>query len=854
MPEPLKEFWPKLLRKLPLILGFALAVASTLYLSGCDQKEPPAVTGLASESPPVLAGPLAQPLDLDFKVSVFGNDAGGGKVPIAGQIVHYSIASQPEGAAGGKFLSDQTATNAAGQAANRFQVGDKPGIYRLEAALADYPQIRPVAVTILGGVTITGQGQDGRVGKALDHPLRVSLERAPGEYVDEGQGLVRFTLMSAPEGTSLSGNLRRTDADGVAATEVRLGPKQGRVDVAVNVLGGIPGGTSLLAPIQAHFFAIDFWAVAISMLGGLALFLYGMRMMSESLQFVAGDKLRDLLNLLTTNRFMAVGAGAMVTALIQSSSACSVMVVGFVNAGLMALEQAIGVIMGANIGTTLTAQIISLKLNTLALPAICIGVAILFFAQRATVRNWASIVIGFGILFLGMNIMSAELGQLRDSDTVVSLFKGLNAVPGPSGYVPFWQFLKAVGCGLIVTLILQSSAATIGLLITVAAAGLIDPYAAFGILLGDNIGTTITAVLASIGTNATAQRAAAFHVSFNVLGCIIMIALNYINWPGHPGRPIFMELANLFTPGDVFKANENLPRFIANAHTLFNVSCTALFISFIPQFAHFCRWLIRLSPSEIEGEEPRRLLEPHLLKTPSLALQQVWTEVGFMLGKAREAQVEGYQALISDPAGDWSTKAKEARNLEKETDELQTAITKYLSGISLTTLNENQSEMFPHLIRTVNEAEKVADQGKHLSKLAKRVNKRSLVLTPEAVNEISDMMGIVNQILELAEKTVNINADGIEMSGGGAVLRSKLLEDGKTLGKAAKAKATELRKNHEARHERGLCDIKSGVVFLDVANALARSAACGVNIVEAACHTAAPALKVAQQSKRLFIK
>ncbi len=853
MPEPLKAATHKCLPFFPIILILTLGIVSALCLPGCEKTDPPPVSGITLDASSVLAGPLGKPLSHDLRVNVFGTDADGSKIPLADEKVLYKLTSLPEGASGAAFLPPEATTNAAGQAISHFQIGDKPGIYRLEIALPNSPQIRPVNLIVLGGVTIEGQGQDGLVGKALEHPLRIRFEKAPGEYLPEGEGLVRFTLMSSPEGTSLSGNLRRTDADGIAATDIKLGSKQGRVDVAVGILGGIPGETSLLAPLKAHFFAIDIWSVTISMLGGLALFLFGMRMMSDSLQFVAGDKLRDLLNLLTTNRYMAVGAGAMVTALIQSSSACSVMVVGFVNAGLMALEQAIGVIMGANIGTTLTAQIISLKLNTLALPAICVGVAVLFFAKRATVRNWASIIIGFGILFLGMNIMSAELGDLRDSESVVSLFKGLNAIPGPSGYVPLWQFLKAVGCGLIVTLILQSSAATIGLLITVAAAGLIDPYAAFGILLGDNIGTTITAVLASIGTNTTAKRAAAFHVSFNVIGCIIMIALNYINWPGHPGRPIFMELANLFTPGDVFKANENLPRFIANAHTLFNVSCTALFISFIPQFARLCRWLIRLGPSEIEGEEPRRLLEPHLLKTPSLALQQVWTEVGVMLGKAREAQVEGYQALISDPSGDWSTKAKEARNLEKETDDLQAAITKYLSGISLTTLNENQSEMFPHLIRTVNEAEKVADQGKHLSKLAKRVNKRSLVLTPEAVSEINDMMGIVNEILELAEKTVNINADGIEMSGGGAVLRKKLLEDGQALGKAAKAKASELRKNHESRHEAGRCDIKSGVVFLDVANALARSAACGVNIVEAACHTAAPAIKVTQQSKRMFL-
>ncbi|MCC8190543.1 MAG: hypothetical protein LIP77_07905, partial [Planctomycetes bacterium] len=365
-----------------------------------------------------------------------------------------------------------------------------------------------------------------------------------------------------------------------------------------------------------------------------------------------------------------------------------------------------------------------------------------------------------------------------------------------------------------------------------------DPYAVFGILLGDNIGTTITAVLASVGTNASAKRAACFHVTFNVAGLLLMILLNYIQWPGKPGRPIFMELANLTTAGDVFKGGENLPRFIANAHTLFNLSCTALFLPFIPQFARWCRLVIKPDPAGENPTDARRILEPHLLSTPSLALQQVWTEVGIMLEKARLAQNEGYQALINAPTKEWDHMAREARSLEKETDDLKAAITRYLSGISLNSLNENQSDMFPHLVRTVNDAERVADLGKHLSKLAKRVNKRSLQLPEEAVADLDAMLAQVNGLLELAEKTVNINADGIETAAGGALLRKKLLEDGKVLEKAAKAKASELRKNHERRQEEGLYDIRSGVVFMEVLNSLARSAACAVNIVQASCHTA----------------
>jgi phosphate:Na+ symporter len=269
------------------------------------------------------------------------------------------------------------------------------------------------------------------------------------------------------------------------------------------------------------------------------------------------------------------------------------------------------------------------------------------------------------------------------------------------------------------------------------------------------------------------------------------------------------------------------------------VSCTALFVGFVTQFAAFCRWFVKAKPEDdIDTPDAPRILEQHLLSTPSVALQQVWTEVGIMLEKAREAQNEGYRALVSDTS-EWNSAARVAKDLEKETDELKVAITRYISGISMTTLNENQSEMFPHLIRTVNDAERVADLGKHLSKIAKRINKRSLSLTPEAVADMTAMNNLVNSLLELAERSVTINADGIELSGGGAVLRGKLLDDGLRLEKEAKAMATTLRKNHEHRHEEGLCDVKAAVVFMDVAGSLSRSAGLALNIIEAACHTPA---------------
>ncbi|MCD8351402.1 MAG: Na/Pi symporter, partial [Planctomycetaceae bacterium] len=335
---------------LPLL--FVLCV----FLPGCGDDGDVQPAGMAPQSSAIYTAPLAQSLDQSLRVHVFGQGADGPDkdIPVGGARVAFSIAEQPDDASGAVFSQSETVTNAAGLADVVFTVGDKPGIYRIQADLPDYPAIQPVSFTVLGGVSVTGGGQDGWVGKPLDQPLTLRMEKAPGVFLGPDEGLVRFTLMGAPSGTELSANVRRTDDLGRASAEVKVGKGQGRVDVGITILEGLPGETSRLAPIMVHFFSIDAFSVVVSMLGGLALFLFGMKMMSESLQFVAGDKLRDLLNLLTTNRFMAVAAGAMVTAIIQSSSACSVMVVGFVNAGLMKLTQAIGVIMGANIGTTIT--------------------------------------------------------------------------------------------------------------------------------------------------------------------------------------------------------------------------------------------------------------------------------------------------------------------------------------------------------------------------------------------------------------------------------------------------------------------------------------------------------------------
>src|SRR5574344_1878016 len=256
----------------------------------------------------------------------------------------------------------------------------------------------------------------------------------------------------------------------------------------------------------------------IAVFGGLAIFVYGMGLMSDGLKESAGEKLKAVLGYMTRNRVFAILAGMLVTGLIQSSSATSVMTVGFVNAGLLSLQQAIGVIFGANIGTTVTGQIVSLQLDDLALPALTAGVIGLMIARRTVARGIWRTVLGFGLLFFGMTMMADSLKTLSSNPTFLSFFSRFDCTPGADGYLPLLPLLGALAVGLICTMIVQSSSATIGITIALAETGVIPIWTAIPIVLGDNIGTTITAVLAAIGGNANARRTSLAHSLFTILG------------------------------------------------------------------------------------------------------------------------------------------------------------------------------------------------------------------------------------------------------------------------------------------------------------------------------------------------
>jgi len=575
--------------------------------------------------------------------------------------------------------------------------------------------------------------------------------------------------------------------------------------------------------------AINYRELLIEVLGGLAIFIFGMKLMSEGLSLVAGDRLRALLNLLTRNRFAAVGVGLGVTGLIQSSSACTVMVIGFVNAGLMRLEQAIGVIMGSNIGTTVTAQMISFKLEALALPAVAAGVVLSLLARRNQMRFAAQILIGFGVLFLGMGMMADTLKSLKDSVTLQGLFAGLDCSP-VDGRIPTLGVLRAVAAGTLLTMIVQSSSASIGLLLALAGAGLLNLHTSFAILLGDNIGTTITPALAAIGASRTAKRAACAHCLFNITGTIIMIVILHVPWPS-TGHPNFMEFVSRSTGGDNFRG-ENLTRFLANAHTLFNTSCTVAFIGFISLFARACRLIVPGKDKESEGTE-LNLLEPHLIATPSIAIQQAWSQLGIMVEQSRLAHEESLTALVENARIDWSRISDSVRAHEQHTDRLQTQITEYLTEISMETLTEQQSAILPRLLHSVNDAERIGDHSMHMMRLARRMRKRSLPFCEAAQVECRDLMGTVQSLFDLCRRAVAATHGQTTTDSADAQSLRALLDEARRAAKTLRKQTDDFRKSQVARQEAGSDDIHSGVIFIDVLLNLNRVGGHLYNIIEA---------------------
>jgi phosphate:Na+ symporter len=558
-------------------------------------------------------------------------------------------------------------------------------------------------------VVIRGSDQEGRTGTWLGEPFEVEVFDAAGKPVSGAS--VEFWLEDG-SGASLSTTNEETDANGVARTEFKLGKTM--KEYTINAFIKHPTLGSGVVRLEARSYdvrRIIFWLI-----GGLGLFLYGLSTMSSSLQKVAGRGLKNLLKLLTSNRFVAVGMGALVTALIQSSSATSVMVIGFVNAGLLKLEQAIGVVIGANIGTTITGQLIAFKVDKFALPIIGIGFAFIMLSKRRQTRLWGEAILGFGLLFLGLYIMKQVLTPLGGTNLFKSFFVNFSEQP-----------ILGVLAGMVATMMIQSSSATVGLTMALAAAGLIDLRGAICLVLGENIGTTITAQIAGIGSNRVARRAAFAHTMFNVLGVAGMVILMY-------STSLYVRL--------VESTSGNVMRQVANSHTIFNI---ANGLVFLPLTGVLRRVVEKIVPGGDEDMpiEPQ-FLERHLLETPLVALEQAKKEIVRMAEAARHSVAAATRSFFYDD----HKALKRVHMLEEGIDNLQREITHYLVELAKRSLTEVESEQLPVLLHTINDIERIGDHAENIVEIAERKKFRRVELDSGAVEELKAMAGEVDHMAE----------------------------------------------------------------------------------------------------------
>ena len=460
-----------------------------------------------------------------------------------------------------------------------------------------------------------------------------------------------------------------------------------------------------------------------------------MTIMADSLQRVAGPRLKDILQLFVRNRFVGVLVGTGVTAVIQSSSACTVMVVGFVNAGLLTLRQSISVIFGSSIGTTVTAQIIAFKLTKLALPAVIIGLVIQMVSKKSTTKFWGLVLLGFGLLFLGMGMMSDTLVPLRTSPTFISFFQRFDCTP-IDGTMPFFPVICAIFIGTVTTMVVQSSSATVGLVMALAVSGLINFYTAIPLILGDNIGTTITANLAALGANRNARRSAIANTLMKVSGTITMLFLFYVPYKN---TPVFLSLVNKITSGNVFAEHpENISRHIAMAHSIFNVINVIILLPFIGALAWLCEKIVPIRKTE--KTETLQYLEPHLLNTPSLAIGQATRELAYMTRRAVKMVEDSYKCLKENNLK-WED---DILKREEIVDDLQEKISNYLAKLTAMPLTEREAEIVPVLMHAVQDAEQIGDLAVGLVKLAGRRFNKKIVLSKDTLNDIKELFESVD--------------------------------------------------------------------------------------------------------------
>lgn len=527
------------------------------------------------------------------------------------------------------------------------------------------------------------------------------------------------------------------------------------------------------------------------LIGGTALLMFGVDMMGEALERFSGPMMKKVLSALTGRVWKAIGAGTVLTALVQSSTAISVLTVGFVNAGLLSLKQAVGIIYGANIGTTVTAQFMaqfySFKLTDIALVVLGVGFAVQFLAKKRRLKDFGMAVMGFGLMFLGLKILNSGVPFVQSNPATRYFFEHYANQP-----------LLAVLLGMVATMLVHSSSATVGLTMVLAEAGLIDLNGAIGLMLGDNIGTCITAQLASLGANISARRAAWAHTLYNIIGVLLALV-------------VFGTFRNLITA-----TSPNIAQQVANSHTIFNLLSAVLFLPFTSLYVRF---LEKIVPDRDDGRNHTvaRFIDPRLLDTPMAAVQAAIKEIHAAAVLAREMIRKAIDGFFSeDPATIDAVFSDEDR-----INGLQQEITEYLVSLSNREIAADISGRIPGLVHCINDIERIGDHAENLAELAREKAEKNLVFSDEGISELKALWA---EIDGMSTETLKV-LESRDAALAAVVLAHESRFDELTDG---------LRERHIRRLEEGRCRVQSGVIFLDIVSNLERAADHLYNIAEAA--------------------
>lgn len=541
---------------------------------------------------------------------------------------------------------------------------------------------------------------------------------------------------------------------------------------------------------------MNYTEMIIPFIGGLALFIYGMNIMAQGLQNAAGSKMKSILEALTQNKLMGIALGALVTAIVQSSSATTVMVVGFVNASLMNLTQAMSVIMGANIGTTVTGWLVSssewakmFSPSTIAPLAVMLGVILMMSGKNARRKEIAAIVIGFGVLFIGIDMMSTSVEPLRESEAFRSMFVTLGANP-----------LLGIFAGAFVTAIIQSSSASQGILLSLAASGLVPFNAAVYIIMGQNIGTCVTALLSGIGASKTAQCVGYMHLMFNIVGTVLFSVLAII----------YLTMINPALGGTVITQTQ-----ISAIHTMFNIGTTIVMLPLSGYIIKIAQKLNHVSDVERKDETQLVHLDKRMLETPSLAVEGAKLET-IRLGRiAFENMQDALDTLINYD----EEKIASVRYRETVADKVCDNISEYLIKLCTLQISEKDNQTVTSLLNTISDMERVSDHAENIADLAEEIKREDIAFSSMAIDELREM---TQTTMASYENALHALATGdITYAMKTAVLEEQvdMLEK-------------KLRASHIDRLSNAECNVNSGIHFLEMLGNLERVSDHAMNIAQ----------------------